>query len=123
MGDYRKLLAYQKAYNLAMEIFEISKSFHKDEKFGLTNQIRRSSRSVCANIAEAYKRRRYKDYFISKLNDSETENTETQVWLDFSLDNGQIQKQKYDELTFKNNEVGKLTWYMMRNPQKFMEIE
>ena len=77
MGDFRNLLAYQKAFNLALRIFEISKEFPPEEKYSLTLQIRKSSRSVCANMAEAYKRRRYKDYFISKLNDSETENTET----------------------------------------------
>jgi len=85
MGDYRTLLAYQKAFALAMRIYHISKTFSPEERFGLIAQIRNSSRSVCTNIVEAYKRRRYKDYFISKLNDSETENAETQVWLDFSL--------------------------------------
>ena len=85
MGDYRTLLGYQKAFSLAMRIYHISKTFRQDERFGLTSQIRNSSRSVCANIVEAYKRRRYKDYFISKLNDAETENAETQVWLYFAL--------------------------------------
>ncbi len=120
MGDYKKLLAYKKAFDLAMEIYDVSKTFHQDEKYGLTNQIRRSSRSVCANIAEAYKRRRYKQYYNSKLNDSEIENTETHVWLDFSLKCGQIEQPKYEELSFKNDEVGKLTWYMINNPDKFL---
>lgn len=83
MGRYKDLLAFQKAYDLAMKIFQITKKFPPEEKYSLTDQIRRSSRSVCTNIAEAYKRKRYKDYFISKLNDSETENTETEVWLIF----------------------------------------
>src|SRR6266496_6037396 len=104
MGDYRKLLAYQKAFDLAIEIFEISKQFPPQEKFSLTDQMRRSSRSVCTNIAEAYKRRRYKDYFISKLNDSETENAETQVWLDFSLACNYITTEKHVEFSFKNDE-------------------
>jgi four helix bundle protein len=79
MGDYRTLFAYQKAFALAMKICNISKKFPQDERFGLTSQIRNSSRSVCANIVEAYKRKRYKDYYISKLNDSETENAETSM--------------------------------------------
>ena len=85
MGDYRTLLAYQKAFSLAMKIYHRTKKFPLEEKFGVIAQIRNSSRSVCVNIVEAYKRKRYKDYYISKLNDSETENAETQVWLDFSL--------------------------------------
>ena len=84
MGDYKDLIVFQKAYNLAMDIFEESKSFPAEEKFSLTNQIRRSSRSVCTNFAEAYRKRRYKAHFISKLSDSEAENTETEVWLNFS---------------------------------------
>lgn len=119
MGDYRKLIAYQKAFDLAMEIFEITKSFQPEEKYSLTDQVRRSSRSVCTNFVEAYKRRRYKDYFISKLNDSETENAETQVWLDFSLACGYISEAKHTELTSKNDEVAKLILYMINNPDKF----
>lgn len=67
MGTYKDLLAYKKAYALALKIHEITKHFPPEEKFSLTDQIRRSSRSVCANLAESYKRRRYKDYFISKI--------------------------------------------------------
>ena len=120
MGDYRKLLAYQKAFALAMEIYELTKIFPPEEKYSLTSQIRKSSRSVCTNIVEAYKRRRYKDYFISKLNDSETENAETQVWLDFALACNYVPKERHQELTAKNNEVAKLIWYMMNNPGKFL---
>lgn len=86
MGHYKDLLAFQKGYELAMKVFHISKRFPVEEKYSLTDQVRRSSRAVYTNLAEAYKRRRYKDYFISKLNDAETENTETQVWSDFSKD-------------------------------------
>lgn len=120
MGHYKELLAYQKGYELAMKVFHISKRFPPEEKYSLTDQVRRSSRSVCTNLAEAYKRRRYKDYFVSKLNDSETENTETQVWLDFSKDCGYITIQEHEELTFLNDETGKLIWYMINNPDKFM---
>jgi four helix bundle protein len=120
MGDYKKLLAFEKGFQIAMEINELIKSFPKEEKYSLSDQIRRSSRSVCVNIAEAYRRRRYKSYFIAKLNDSETENTETQVWLDFALACKYISKEKYDDLTSKNDEIGKLIWYMINNPGKFI---
>jgi four helix bundle protein len=120
MGHYKELLAFKKGYDLAMEIFITSKRFPSEEKYSLTDQVRRSSRSVCTNIVEAYRRRRYKDYFISKLNDSETENAETQVWLDFSKDCKYITEEEYLTLTAKNDEVGKLIWYMINNPDKFM---
>lgn len=120
MGDYKKLLAYEKGFELAMKIFEITKKFPSEEKYSLTDQIRRSSRSVCVNLSEAYRRRRYKDYFLSKLNDCETENNETRVWLDFALACNYITNQQYEELTVLNNEVGKLIWYMINNPDKFM---
>ena len=74
--DFKKLLAYQKAFDLAMKIFEISKTFPKEETYSLTDQIRRSSRSVNANMAEAYRKRRYTKHFISKLTDSDAENSE-----------------------------------------------
>lgn len=120
MGHHKNLLAYQKAYALAIKIYHISKRFPAEERFSLTDQIRRSSRSVCTNLAEAYKRRRYKDYFISKLNDSETENIETEVWLDFAKDCSYIEAVEYQDLIALNTEVGKLVWYMINNPDKFM---
>ena len=119
MGDYRTLLAHQKSFALSMKIYLYSKKFPSEEKFGLTAQIRNSSRSVCVNIVEAYKRRRYKDYYISKLNDSETENAETQVWLDFSLACEYLSKDEYDEFKNENDEVAKLVLYMINNPEKF----
>ena len=119
MGDYKTLLGYQKAFSLAMRIYHISKTFPQDERFGLTSQIRNSSRSVCTNIVEAYKRRRYKDYFISKLNDAETENAETQVWLDFALSCNYVTTEIYLELKSDNDEVAKLVLYMINHPDKF----
>lgn len=120
MSDFRNLIAYQKAYELAMEIFEISKGFPKIEVYSLTHQIRRSSRSVCANIGEAYKKRKYPAHFISKLSDSDAENTETQIWLDFSKDCQYITIADYEKLSLKNTEVGKLIWYMIHNKEKFL---
>ena len=105
---------------MALKIFQITKKFPSEEKYSLTDQIRRSSRSVCTNIAEAYKRRRYKDYFVSKLNDSETENTETEVWLQFSKDCCFVSAEEHNELSTLNTEVGKLIFYMINNPEKFM---
>jgi four helix bundle protein len=117
--DYRDLLAYKKSFDLAMKIFEVSKFFPKEEKYSLTDQIRRSSRSVTVTISEAYRKRVYPKNFFSKLTDSEAENTETQVWLNFALACGYLEQLKFDELTALNNEVGKLLYYMMNNPDKF----
>ena len=103
-----------------MDIFKVSKKFPPEEKFSLTDQIRRSSRSVCTNLVEAYRRRRYKPYFISKLNDSETENAETHVWLKFSKDCGYIAINEHNDLSFRNDEVGKMIWFMIQNPDKFI---
>ncbi len=110
---------YQKSFDLAMKIFELSKSFPKEEIYSLTDQIRRSSRSVAINIAEAYAKRRYQKHFISKLTDSDGENLETQGWLQFSLACGYINKGTFDELLSKNLEVGKLIYFMINNPDKF----
>ncbi len=120
MGDYQDLIVYQKAYKLAMDIFERTKKFPPEEKFSLTDQIRRSSRSVCVNFVEAYRRRRYKAHFLSKLNDSETENAETEVWLNFSKDCKFLLAEEFDDFSFRNNEVGKMIWNMIQNPDKFI---
>jgi four helix bundle protein len=80
----------------------------------------RSYRSAYAYLVESYRRRRYKNYFISKLNGAETENSETQVWIDFSFDCNYISKEEYDKLTALNDEIGKLIWFMIKNPEKFM---
>src|ERR1041384_8582106 len=84
LKGHRDLKVYQLAYKLAMEIFEVSKAFPKEEKYSLTDQIRRSSRSVAANIAEGFRKRQYPKMFVSKLADSDGETAETQVWLDFA---------------------------------------
>ena len=96
MGTIRDLLAYQKAFALAMEIFEQSKFFPKEETYSMTDQIRRSSRSVNANLAEAYRKRRYPNHFISKISDADTENGETQTWLQFALACKYISQEKHD---------------------------
>lgn len=117
--DFKNLLAYQKAFDLAMQIFVISKSFPVEEKYSLTDQIRRSSRSVNANISEAYRKRRYPKHFISKLTDSDGENSETITWLDFALACSYISKEQHLDLSNQGIEVGKLINYMINNPDKF----
>ncbi|RLD50492.1 MAG: diversity-generating retroelement protein bAvd family protein [Bacteroidetes bacterium] len=117
--SFRQLQVYQKAFKLAMEIFEMTKKFPVEERYSLTDQIRRSSRSVCANIGEAYRKRRYPKHFISKLSDCDAENTESQVWLDFSLSCKYINKEKYNDLISKSEEIGKLLGFMMNNSEKF----
>jgi four helix bundle protein len=116
---FQDLLAYQKSFSLAMKIFEITKSFPKEEMYSLTDQIRRSSRSVPANIAEAYRKRVYPKHFHSKSTDSDAENSETQVWLEFALKCNYINENTHNELLNESNEVGKLINYMILNPQKF----
>tara|TARA_R110001592_G_scaffold256789_2_gene520462 strand:- start:1669 stop:2034 length:366 start_codon:yes stop_codon:yes gene_type:complete len=116
---FKELLAFKKSFDLAMQIFEVSKSFPKEEKYSLTDQIRRSSRSVSANISEAYRKRLYPKHFISKLSDSDAENSETQTWLLFALKCNYIDKNTFEELSSENSEVGKLIDYMINNPGKF----
>jgi four helix bundle protein len=82
---HRELEVYQKAFSAAMKIFALSKAFPREERYSLTDQIRRSSRSVCANLAEAWRKRRYEAAFVSKLSDSEGEAAETQVWIEFAV--------------------------------------
>ena len=95
--SYRDLRVYQAAMDLAMEVFLLRKTFPREERYSLVDQIRKSSRSVCANISEAWRKRRYQAAFVSKLSDSETEAAETQVWLEFSFRCDYI-----EEETFKN---------------------
>ena len=117
--DFKELLAFQKSFQLAMDIFQLSKSFPKEEKYSLTDQIRRSSRSVSANIAEEYRKRRYVNHFISKLTDSDAENSETNVWLEFSLKCEYINVETYTDLNNKTIEIGRLINFMINNPDKF----
>jgi four helix bundle protein len=123
MSDFKKLTAYKKAHELAMEIFEVSKSFPKEERFSLTDQIRRSSRSVCANIAEAYRKRQYKAHFISKTSDADMENSETLVWLDFAMDCKYLATDTKTVLAIKNEEIGKLLHHMINFPDKYQTSE
>jgi four helix bundle protein len=95
--SYRDLRVYQAAMELAIEIFQLSKNFPAEERYSLVDQIRKSSRSVCANLAEAWRKRRYQAAFVSKLSDSESEAAETQVWLEFSFRCGYIEKRTFED--------------------------
>lgn len=116
---YESLVAYKKSFQIAMTIFELSKSFPKEERYSLTDQIRRSSRSVCANIGEGYRKRRYARYFISKMSDADGEMTETQIWLRFALDCKYLTQEQVDPLIDAAAQTGKLLGYMINNPDKF----
>ena len=120
LKGHRDLKVFQLAYKLAMKIFHESKSFPRDERFSLTDQIRRSSRSVAANTAEGLRKRQYPKMFVSKLADSDGEVAETQVWLDFARDCGYMPSERRDELIKGYEEVGKMLGSMMSLPEKFI---
>jgi four helix bundle protein len=119
MAGCKDLKAYQIAYRLAMAIFRESKTFPKEERYALTDQVRRSSRSVVANLAEGYRKRQYPKIFLNKLADADGESTETQVWLDFAYDCGYLPQERYVMLTKGYEEVGRLLGSMMASPDKF----
>ena len=113
------LIVYQLSYQLAVEIYEVTKDFPKEEKYSLTDQIKRSSRSVPANISEAWSKRRYPKSFINKLIDSDGEVSETTVWLDFSKDHGYLNLEKHKYFIGKYQEVSKMLNSMINSPEKF----
>jgi four helix bundle protein len=116
---YRDLKVYALAYRLALDIQEITKQYPKEEKYSLADQIRRASRSVPANLAEAWKKRRYEKAFISKLIDCAGEAGETEVWLDFSRDFGYVGNEKYEQLLQKYEEVSRMLYGMMDKSERF----
>lgn len=118
--SFRDLTVYKKAFALAMNIFHVTKEFPKEERYSLIDQIRRSSRSVCTCIAEAYRKREYKAYFVSKSSDADMENSETQTWLDFSLACAYLEEKKFNELISQSEEVGRLLNHMVENPEKYV---
>jgi four helix bundle protein len=96
--SYKELRVYRSAMEAAMQIFELMRTFPAEERYSLTDQIRRASRSVCANIGEGWRKRRYPAHFVSKLSDSETEAEETRVWLEFSWKCGYLTRERAEEL-------------------------
>ena len=117
--NFKSLTVYKKAFALAMDIFETSKNFPKEELYSLTTQIRKSSRSVCSCIGEAYRKRQYEAHFVSKTSDADMENSETQVWFDFSLAFKYISKPIYDNYTDRSIEIGKMLNHMIEYPEKY----
>ncbi len=119
INSFRDLIVYQKAYKLSMEVFNVTRTFPKEEKYSLTDQIRRSSRSVCANLSEAWAKRLYPKTFVNKLTDSLGEEFETETWLCYSKDCKYMEEQTYNELMSRYAEVRKMLISMINNPDKF----
>ncbi len=115
--NYTDLRVYKLAFESAVHIFELSKKWPAEEKYSLTDQIRRCSRSVCANIAEAWRKRRYPAHFVSKLSDSDSEAAETEVWLDFSMRLGYLIKNDHTELRDDYDHICRMLTNMMTNPE------
>lgn len=120
MGGFKSLTVYRKAFALASDLFEVSKSFPQEEKFSLTSQIRRSSRSVCSNLAEAYRKRKYPKHFTSKISDADAESSETSVWIDFAFSSQYIDEQTWNHFTMRCEEIGKILGYLADHPEKFL---
>ena len=120
LNSAKDLIVYKKAYLLAMRIFEISKTFPKEERYALTDQIRRSSRSVCLNLREAWAKRKYEAHFINKLTDCDGENSETDSSLDFARDCNYMSQEEHKLLTELNAEIGKMLGKMINNPKSFI---
>jgi four helix bundle protein len=117
---FRELDVYQNAMNLLMKIFELSKRWPSEERFNLTDQIRRSSRSVCTNLAEAWRKRRYKAAFVAKLSDSETEAAETQVSLEIALRCGYCDEKTFHEIDESYDRVLGQIVRMADRPEKWL---
>jgi four helix bundle protein len=118
-GGFKSLKVYQLAYQMAMEIYNLSKKFPKEETYSMTDQVRRSSRSVCTNISEANRKRRYPKHFTSKITDADGEASETVVWIDFAKDCNYISDEVHDSIVLKYEEVGKMLGNMADHPEKF----
>jgi four helix bundle protein len=116
----KDLTVYKTAYQLAMEVFVISKGFPVEERYSLIDQIRRSSRSVCTNLREAWAKRRYEAHFVSKLTDADGENGETETWLDFACDCEYLPKPDHAQLIEKSHEVGAMLGSMINDPSSFI---
>ncbi len=119
-NDFRSLKVYQLSYELAMEIYHLTKTCPKEEQYSLTSQMRRSSRAVPANIAEGYRKRIYPPHFRSKMTDADGETSETTVHLDFSKDCGYIPAEKHQDLMNRYEEVGRMLGGMIEHPEKFL---
>ena len=117
----KDLEVYQLAYGIAMEVFEISRSWPREERYALTDQVRRCSRAVCANLREAWAKRRYPAHFISKLTDADAENSETDTWLEFAKDSGCLSPDQHERLSGKVSQVGRMLGAILRDPDSFCQ--
>lgn len=120
INSAKDLIVYKRAYELSMLIFELTKRFPPEERYALTSQVRRSSRSICLNLREAWAKRRYSAAFIAKLTDCDGENGETDSSIDFAYDCGYIDKEQHAQLAGKVTEIGKMFGSMIQNPEKFL---
>lgn len=120
LKGYGDLEVYRLAFGVALEIVEVTKVFPKDERYSLTDQLRRSSRSVVSNIAEAWGKRMYRNHFVSKLSDSYAEAKETQVWLDFSLAHRYLDKERHDSFIERYDHISRMLFNMMKRPSRFL---
>src|SRR5438105_661275 len=119
----KDLHVYKLGYELAREIYELTKKFPAEEKYALTSQIRRSSRSTCLNLREAWAKRRYEAHFVSKLTDCDGENSETDSALDFAKDSGYISAEQYKKLTGQCAEIGRMLHGMMQKAESFLTAD
>ncbi len=117
--SFRDLIVYKKSFELACRIYEITRSFPKEEQYSLTDQIRRSSRSVCSNLAEGWGRKNYPKVFVNKLSDALAEQMETEVWLAFCLRFKYIDEATHNALIEEYSEIRRMLTSMMNNPEKF----
>jgi len=122
INSVRELEVYQLSFNAAMEIFEISKTFPVEEKYSLTDQIRRSSRSVCTNLSEGWRKRRYKAVFINKISDAAQEAAETQTWLEFALKCNYIDQERFEKLDEKYEHVFAMLNTMEQKADSFCKL-
>lgn len=119
VNRHSELDVYKRAFAAAMRLFELSKSFPKEERYSLADQVRRSSRSVCANLAEGWRKRRYEAHFKSKLSDSEAEAGETQVWVQFAVECGYLNRDVAKELYQEYDEIVRMLVAMVRDSHKW----
>ena len=116
---YKDLIVFSRACRLALILSHLTKNYSSDERYLMVDQIRRSSRSMCANIAEVYRKRQYNKHFLSELSDADSETSETILRLDFSKDLGWLSAETHKDLTNRYLEIGRMIGGMMRNPEKF----
>lgn len=120
INSAKDLNVYKMAYARSMEIYNLSKTWPTEERYSLTDQIRRSSRSVCANLREAWAKRRYEAHFVSKLTDCDGENSETDTWLDYAKDCGYITEEEHRQLVRESEAVGRMLGKMLNDPASFL---